>query len=138
MDPNPGCMEFYRTPTWNWLIYPMCAWFLLGGLASTVYRHWSSAVLHLLVAAIVALGSRWTRRTPFIQLTSDELILRGAWLWRQNRIPVRSIAGIDDSRPGRLSLVLQGGERCRVPLGPLEWNDRWKFLAALKSAVSGT
>ena len=139
MKENEGRLAFQGQNMPLWLVYLIGGWLTLWAVRSLALRHWLPGLLMLAVGALMIVSDRRSRSVPLIELTGDELILRGRWHpWTMTHVPLASIRSIDCSRAGRVSMQLESGEHRTIRLDPLRWNDRWAFLSGLKSAVPGT
>jgi len=94
---------------------------------------WGSG--HLFVGCYMVLSTRWSLQTPLIELTSWDLVVNRGYLSKSQRIPLRTVRQIDASQPSRVTLRLYDQTDFVIPLDWLEWSERSRFLAILRTAI---
>ena len=131
--------RFWRDPPisvgWSYFVG---GWLCLVGVAALVERHWFLGLTHLAVAYVSIMSTRFALRTPIIELTSEELVVKRGYFSSPVRIPIRDVQQLDRSRPSRLTLAVRGRKDFVIPLDWLRWEDRPKFISALVSLVGAT
>src|SRR5262245_21590031 len=134
--------EFRREKS---LVFPLGEHFATAGAGVGVFAsvvllllgQWVWAAFGLCFAVLGWAERRWYRQTPLIKAEAGELVIRRHPL-SSRRLRLDTIAALDDSRPGKARLVLQGGQAVTIPLQLMVWDDRAPFLTYLRSVVGGS
>lgn len=90
---------------------------------------------HLFAGGYMLLSTRWSLKTPLIELTSWDLVVNRGYLSKSQRIPLRTVRHIDSSQPSRITLRLYDQTDYVIPMDWLEWSDRSRFLTTLRTAI---
>ena len=98
--------------------------FYLAGMVTGIY--------HLGLSCFLVFGLLWYRGTPYVRLTSDEIIILGGPFAKPKFLQWDSIREVNRPKKNTIELVLLDDERVKMRLSNMEPSQREDFVNALE------